>query len=163
MRFRASLAVAVASFCAIVLGVAAPAGAAVRAPNAATAASCRAISPENITGAQLVNNQIVHGTWTYATGVLCSSNVTDIALYEELDFNGTKVNSKTKGFTGTPHRTDAIQSQYVCAACNGTWKFVWGQIIQAPSGFTFTSPPTGCVLVQGGVYLFCVETKTVTL
>jgi hypothetical protein len=170
MRARHQLAVVVSTVCAAVLGVgvlgvAAPAAAVAAAPGVVrvTAPLCQIASPENITGAMFVNNQFVNGTWHYSTGVACTSNIGDIALYEELDLNGTKVDSKLKGFTGAPHNLDAITSNVPCAVCNGTWVFKWGQILKAPAGFNFTSPPTGCVLLQSGLYQLCVQTRTVTL
>src|ERR1700722_9039793 len=58
---------------------------------AVVAPMCQIGSPESITGVQFVNGQFDNGTWTYSTGAACTSNVADMALYEELDFNGTKV------------------------------------------------------------------------
>lgn len=149
----------------VVIGVASPAGASVRSAPAVTTAgpTCHVYDPEANTGATLVNNQLVNGLWTYATGVQCTSNVADIALYEELDLNGTKVDSKYQGFTGVARKADAILKQTPCPVCNGTWKFTWAQVIQATSGFNFVSPPAGCVLMGNGLYLVCVETKVVTL
>src|SRR5215472_16414518 len=85
---------AVSLTAACLLGWAPPAGASGRLA-AVVDPGCITGSVENMLGAQLVNNQIVNGTWRYATGVACGgSNVADIALYEELDFNGVKVDSK---------------------------------------------------------------------
>jgi hypothetical protein len=168
MGTRRWLAVAVTTVCAGVLGVAAPAWAAPAAPAApaspaVTLPTCQIASPENITGAALVNNQIVNGTWHYSTGVACTANIADIALYEELDFNGIKVDSKLKGFTGVARPLDAITSNVACSVCSGTWVFKWGQILKALPGFMFTTPPTGCVVLQNGLYQVCVQTRTVTL
>jgi hypothetical protein len=160
MRLRGVLAVVMGAVCVVVMGVAAPAGA---APKAAPGATCQIADPENITGAMFVNNQFVNGTWNYATGVKCGFQAADIALFEQLNLNGNKVDSKLLGFTGVPRVADAILSQHTCAVCTGTWQFLWGQIVKAPTGFTFTSPPSGCVTVQNGVYLVCVQTKTVTV
>jgi len=133
------------------------------AGSSVTVPVCQIGSPETITGAQFVNSQFVNGTWSYATGVACTSNLADIALYEELDLNGTKVDSRTEGFTGTARDIAAITSSYFCAECNGTWLFKWGQILKAPSGLMFTSASAGCVLLDSGIYEACVQTKTVTL
>jgi len=167
MRVRGPLAVALISICTVVIGVAAPAGASTRTRTTTVTTTagptCHIYDPEAITGAMLVNNQLVNGTWIYATGVQCTSEVGDIALYEELDFNGTKVDSKYQPFTGVARSKDAILKQTPCAVCNGTWKFVWAQVIKATSGFSFVNPPMGCVLYGNGLYLVCVETSTVTL
>ncbi|MDQ1398108.1 MAG: hypothetical protein QOF81_733 [Acidimicrobiaceae bacterium] len=167
MRARHPLAVVLSAACALVLGVAGPAAASVGHRSALAVVAppaCQIASPENITGAMLVNNQIVNGTWKYSTGVACGgSALADIALYEELDFNGVKVDSKLKNFTGVARNLDAITSSVHCNVCNGTWLFKWGQILQAPSGFMFTNPPAGCVVLQNGLYQLCVQTKTVVL
>lgn len=151
---------------AVRLGDTAALGDAVTLGQAAAASTpmCVIASPENIVGAQFVDNQTVNGTWTYSTGVACSTgNLADIALYEELDFNGTKVNSQLKNFTGVPRNLDAITLSFHCAVCTGTWKFLWGQVMKAPTGFLFVTPPSGCILVNNGAYELCVQTKTVTL
>ena len=169
MRSVRSLALVLAGLVVLVTGVAAPAGAAGQAGasglGGVTVAgpTCNITAPENITGVSFVNNQFVNGTWNYAAGVSCDLRVADIALFEQLNLNGTKVDSKLKNFTGVPRRSDAILSQHACAVCNGTWTFLWGEIIQAQSGVLFTTPPTGCVILRNGLFLVCVETKTVTL
>lgn len=156
------------ALCVALLGWAAPAAAgpasgAVPATVSATVPNCQVGSPESLGGVQFVNGTFENGTWSYATGVACTNNIADIALYEQLDFNGKKVNSAFKGFTGTARDIDAIVSSYPCSTCNGTWLFIWGQIMKAPSGVAFTSPPSGCVVEDGGVYEVCVQTKSVTL
>jgi hypothetical protein len=135
------------------------------APAIASAAvpNCQVGSPESIGGVNFVNGIFENGTWSYATGVACTANIADIALYEQLDFNGAKVNSAFKGFTGSARDIDAIISSYACSSCNGTWLFIWGQIMKAPSGISFTSPPSGCVVEDSGLYEVCVQTKSVTL
>lgn len=167
MRPRHPLVVALATACTLVLAFASPVAAGSSRPQAlrvATAPQCIFAALENITGATLVNNQIVNGTWKYSNGAACSgSPLADIALYEELDFNGVKVDSKFKGFTGMPRNLDAITSSVHCNVCNGTWFFKWGQVIVAPSGFMFTNPTAGCVLQQNGLYELCAETKAVVL
>jgi hypothetical protein len=164
VRPRHPLAVVVSVACSAVLALASPAIAVPLSHPTTAGPTCELASPEGITGAQLVNDQTVNGTWTYSTGVACTSgNLADIALYEQLDYNGTEVNSMLKGFTGVARDLDAITSTYHCAVCNGTWMFEWGQILKAPAGVMFVTPPAGCVLSDGGVYEICVETKTVTL
>jgi hypothetical protein len=169
MRSLRSLAFVLAGLVVLVTGAAPAAGAAglvrVAGVGRVTVAgpTCNITDPENITGVSFVNNQFVNGTWNYATGVSCNLRVADIALFEQLNLNGTKVDSKLKNFTGVPHSSDAILSQHACAVCNGTWTFLWGQIIEAQSGVMFTSAPTGCVTLQNGLFLVCVETKTVTI
>lgn len=164
MPLRRLLSLALASLAVVVMGVVGPAVTAGAAEATTTPGpTCQIADPETIVGATYVNGEFVNGTWDYATGVECSSTVADIALFEQLDLNGTTVNSDLKGFTGTPRTADAILSQYACANCNGTWELIWGQIVEAPTGTTFVTPPSGCVADDGGEYLVCVETKTVTL
>jgi hypothetical protein len=167
MRPRHRFAVVLFAVSAVVLAVAAPAiasAAPLAAKAAATTPMCDLASPEAINGAQFVNNETVNGTWTYSTGVACASgNLADIALYEQVDFNGAKVSSLLKGFTGVARDLDAITTTYHCAVCTGTWLFEWGQILKAPAGLSFVSPPAGCVVVDSGLYEVCVQTKTVTL
>jgi hypothetical protein len=149
-----------------VLGLAAPAAASSNHPTVVSAVppACQIASPEDITGAMFVNNQIVNGNWKYSTGVACAgSAVADIALYEELDFNGTKIDSRLRNFTGVARNLDAITSTVHCNVCNGTWLFKWGQIIKAPSGFMFSSPPSSCIVLQNGLYELCVQTKSINL
>jgi hypothetical protein len=157
------LAFVVALLSTVLVGVAAPAGAAGTARVVAAATMCHIYDPENITGSMFVNNQIVNGTWNYATGVQCPFKVADMALYEQLNRNGTKVDSMLKNFNGVARQADAILSEYHCAVCNGTWTFTWGQILKAPVGLTWASPPSGCITEQNGLYLACVQTTSVTL
>jgi len=161
MRVR-PMAVTFLAVTAVLLGLASPAGA-VATRTAATVPACTIASPEKISGAEFENGQFVNGTWTYSTGVACTADIGDIALYEELDFNGVKVNSKSQGFTGVPKDVAVITSTYFCAQCNGTWLFKWGQILEAPAGFTFTTAQAGCVLAYSGLIEECVQTRTVVL
>lgn len=164
MPARRLLPVAVTFVCVLVMGVVGPAvGAGAVERTTEPGPTCQIADPETIVGAMFVNGQFVNGTWDYATGVGCSSNVADIALFEQLDLNGTKVNSAIKGFTGVARKADAILSQFPCTSCDGTWEFIWGQVVEAPTGTSFVSAPSGCVLEQSGHYLVCVQTKTVTL
>ncbi|MDQ6615300.1 MAG: hypothetical protein M3083_11275 [Actinomycetota bacterium] len=167
MPTRHRFALVAAAAWVVSLGLASPARAVVpetaTAPKAAAAPACQIASPESFSGAMFVNNQIVNGRWTYATGIACTSNLGDIALYQELDFNGTKVDSRSRPFTGVARPYDAIAAFVHCAVCNGHWHFVWGQALKAPSGFTFTNPIAGCVVVANGAYQLCVQTKDVTL
>ena len=128
----------------------------------ATTLTCQIFDPWNIYGTGFVNNQLVHGTWVYATGVECSGPVADFALYEQLNFNGSKVSSKFQGFTGRSRSADAIQSTFACAVCDGTWTAILGQIIKAPPGVLFAAS-SGCVPEGGGAYLACVETQSAKL
>lgn len=165
MRSRHPLAAVVTIATAALLALASPAIAAPFTQRVAAAVPmCVIASPESIVGAQFTNNQTVNGTWKYSTGVACSSgNLADIALFEQLELNGTKVDSQLKNFTGVPRALDAITSLFHCAVCTGTWLFEWGQVMKAPAGLLFVTPPAGCFLVDGGVYEVCVQTKTVTL
>jgi hypothetical protein len=170
MRVRYPLAVILSTVCAVALtglglgGAAVASAASAPALTSVTVPTCQLASPETITGVQFVNNQFVNGTWKYSTGVACTANLGDIALYEELDLNGVKVDSKLKNFTGVARNLDAITSSVPCAVCNGTWVFKWGQILKAPSGgFMFTGALPGCIILQSGLYELCVQTKTVTL
>lgn len=163
MPARRPLALVLSAVCTVLLGLAGTTTASAAPRVARALPTCQLASPEKFTGAMLSNNQVINGTWTYSTGAACTSNVADIALYEELDLNGTKVDSKLKNFTGVPRQLDAITSTFHCAVCNGTWVFKWGQILQAPAGVMFTGPPAGCVVLSNGLYQVCVQTKTVTI
>ncbi len=169
MRIRYSLAMVVSTVCAVALTGMGLGGAAVASAAPAPALmsvavpTCQLASPETINGVQFVNGQFVNGTWTYSTGVACTANLGDIALYEELDLNGVKVHSKLKNFTGVARPLDAITANVPCSVCNGTWVFKWGQILKAPAGFMFTGAMAGCVILQSGLYELCVQTRTVTL
>ena len=147
----------------MVIGMAAPARADVLSAPQVVTPTCQIGSPESLSGTQFVNGSFVNGTWTYATGAGCTSDIADMALYEELDFNGTKVNSKYKGFTGMARSLDAIVTSYFCATCNGTWRFIWAQVLEAPSGVTWASAPAGCINEDANRFRVCVEIKTVTL
>ncbi|MGH9127226.1 MAG: hypothetical protein ACRDZ8_21265 [Acidimicrobiales bacterium] len=151
--------------CAMIVGTVAAAvpASALTSTQSVVTPTCDIASPESIKGAQFMNGSFVNGTWSYATGAGCTSDVADMALYEQLDFNGTKVDSKYKGFTGVPRSLDAIISSYFCATCNGTWTFIWAQVLEASSGATWASPPAGCINEDNALFRVCVETKTVTL
>jgi hypothetical protein len=173
MRAR-PLAAVVFAACALLLGLATPtvASAAPAQPRVATvgavaavvaAPACVTAGLESLSNTAFINGQFLHGTWTYATGISCSAPQADLALGEVLQHNGVRVASKFKGFTGVARSIDAITQSVRCAVCNGTWLITWAQVMKAPSGTLFSTPPAGCTLVQGGAYEQCVETKTVTL
>jgi hypothetical protein len=156
MRSRSFTMLVAVGLIGLVVAGAAPAGATPRAP-ATTVPTCSIATPHGLIGSSFLNGKTVNGTWYYAVGVVCNANVGDIALYDEIDYQGMKVESHTKGFTGTPHSQDNEGYFPVpCAVCSGTWTFVTGEILKAPAGFTWVSSG-GCVALSSGLYLFCVQ------
>lgn len=99
--------------------------------------------------------QVVNGTWNYGTAVACSINLTDMAFELELKQNGTRVNSDSKGFTNQPRSYDTLTSGYFCLFCNGNWLAKYGQLLQAPPGFTW-NPAPGCTLITSE-FLACIQ------
>lgn len=148
---------------ALLLAAAAPAGAMPENPRVTVIPTCSIAGPHGLVGSQFTGGTTVNGTWYYAVGVVCSANVADIALYAEIAHNGVKVDSHLKNFTGMPRSVD--NEGYfpsACAQCAGTWTFTFGEILQAPAGFTWTTS-AGCAAVSGGLYLFCVQQQTETI